>query len=307
MFREMRRARQQLSDSESFAILERGRYGTLALLGDDGYPYAVPLNYVLWDGWIYFHSAKQGHKIDAVCREPKASFCVVDSDELVPQEYTTYFRSVIVFGQVHIVTDDEEKRGAITELAKKYNPSDSEQHRNAAIDKEYSPLCMLRMEIEHISGKEAIELVRQRSRYNISLAESAEMLSSCLAVRTDVFVRERGVSADIERDEHDILGGMCEHFLISDNGVPVGAFRCMRKGEAAVLQRFCVLREYRGKGAGAAALRYMESYYRDKGMQRIELDSKAEAEGFYSRCGYVRISEPFEEAGIPHVKMVKVL
>lgn len=161
MFREMRRSRQQLSKSDSLAILERGKYGTLALLGDNGYPYAVPLNYVLWQGKLYFHSAKQGHKIDAVRNEPKASFCVVDSDELVPQEYTTYFRSVIVFGNISIVSDEAEKRSAIEALAKKFFPEDNEQHRNAAIDREYSPLCVLRMDIQHISGKQAIELVKR--------------------------------------------------------------------------------------------------------------------------------------------------
>lgn len=161
MFREMRRSRQQLSEKDSLAVLDRGKYGTLALLGDNGYPYAVPLNYVLWQGKLYFHSAKHGHKIDAVRNEPKASFCVVDSDELVPQEYTTYFRSVIVFGDVSIVSDGPEKRSAIEALAEKYFPEDSEQHRNAAIDREYAPLCMLRMDIRHISGKQAIELVKR--------------------------------------------------------------------------------------------------------------------------------------------------
>ena len=163
MFREMRRKKQLLSESDSTAILERGSYGVLSVLGDDGYPYGVPLNYIYEDGMLYFHCAKEGHKIDAIRREPKASFCVVDSDQLVAEEYTTYFRSVIAFGRVEIVEDAAEKRDIIIRLAKRFHPTDSEQHRDALIEREFPPLCILRMKIEHMSGKEAIELVRKRT------------------------------------------------------------------------------------------------------------------------------------------------
>ncbi len=164
MFREMRRKRQQLSQEECDRIISSGRYGVLALLGDDDYPYAVPLNYVFADGRLYFHSAKAGHKIDALTKHSKASFCIVDSDEIVPQEYTTYFRSVIVFGRVSIIEDVAKKRTAIERLADRYVPHGGEAARNAAIDREFAPLCMLEMEIDHISGKEAIELVNQRNK-----------------------------------------------------------------------------------------------------------------------------------------------
>ena len=74
----------------------------LALLGDNDYPYAVPISYVYDDGKVYFHSAKSGHKIDAIQRTAKASFCVIDEDLVVPEEYTTYFRSVIAFGRIRL-------------------------------------------------------------------------------------------------------------------------------------------------------------------------------------------------------------
>ena len=66
MFREMRRKKQQLADEECRSILERGKTGVLAVNGDDGYPYAVPVNYVFSNGKIYFHSALSGHKVDAI-------------------------------------------------------------------------------------------------------------------------------------------------------------------------------------------------------------------------------------------------
>lgn len=164
MFREMRRYRQKLSDEECVAILTRGSWGVLSLIGDDGYPYGVPLNYVYRDGRLYFHGAKEGHKLDAMRREPKASFCVVDSDELIPEEYTTYFRSVILFGRMNIVTDRERMRDIITVMAERFNPDDTAQHRNEAIEREFPPLCIMELEIEHMSGKEAIELVRSRRK-----------------------------------------------------------------------------------------------------------------------------------------------
>ena len=162
MFREMRRKRQVLSQEDSEKILYQGISGVLAVSGDDDYPYAVPLSYVYDGHKIYFHSAKSGHKLDSILKNPKASFCVIDKDQIIPEEYTTYFRSVIVFGIIRILQDDEEKREAIEKLAVKYAPDDTEENRKSAIEREWKPLCMLEMTPQHISGKEAIELVRQR-------------------------------------------------------------------------------------------------------------------------------------------------
>ncbi len=161
MFREMRRKRQSLSTEECVAILERMPNGTLALYGDDGYPYAVPVSYVYADGKIYFHSAMQGHKVDAVRRNGNVSFCVVEQDDVKPAEFTTYFRSVIVFGKARILTDEDEKRNALCLLADKY--SHGEAGMEAEIAKGFNKLLMVEITVEHITGKEAIELVRKRN------------------------------------------------------------------------------------------------------------------------------------------------
>ena len=158
MFRAMRRKRQQLSRAEAEAILERGTSGVLAVAGDDGYPYAVPLSYVYQDGKLWFHSAKSGHKLDAVRREEKASFCVIDQDQVVPEEYTTYFRSVIAFGRVRILEDAGEIQAAIDLLARRYAPGDSREHRQAVIRREAGAMYMLELTVEHLTGKEAKEL-----------------------------------------------------------------------------------------------------------------------------------------------------
>ena len=108
-FRQMRRKRQQLSEEESIGILQKATAGTLALLGDNDYPYAVPISYVYNNGNLYFHSALSGHKVDAICKCDKASFCVIEQNDVQPKKYTTFFRSVIAFGRIHIIEDEQEK------------------------------------------------------------------------------------------------------------------------------------------------------------------------------------------------------
>jgi hypothetical protein len=161
-FREMRRKRQQLSDEESYAILQNATSGTLALLGDGGYPYAVPISYVFSEGKLYFHSALSGHKVDAIRGCDRASFCVVAQDDVKPALYTTFFRSVIAFGRIHIVDDEAEKLAAARLLGNRYNP-----HQDEALQKELenglARMLVIRLDIEHLTGKESIELVGQRN------------------------------------------------------------------------------------------------------------------------------------------------
>ncbi|MCD8181096.1 MAG: pyridoxamine 5'-phosphate oxidase family protein [Firmicutes bacterium] len=156
MFREMRRKNQALSREECVDILNRATSGTLAVSGDDGYPYAVPLSFVYNDNKIIFHCAKKGHKIDAIRRSDKVSFCVIDADDVVPEEFTTYFRSVIVFGRARILENDE-IRAAINTLSEKYDFGDYDA-RKREIDKFFPALCMVEISVEHMTGKEAIEL-----------------------------------------------------------------------------------------------------------------------------------------------------
>ena len=133
----------------------------LAVSGDDGYPYAVPLSYIYDDGKIFFHCAATGHKLDAIKRCDKVSFCVIDQDEIVPEKYTTYFRSVIAFGRIRVLDDMEQKRSAIDVLAQRYR-SGHDDERKAEIDGSLSRMCMLEMTVEHMTGKEAIEIVRRK-------------------------------------------------------------------------------------------------------------------------------------------------
>ncbi|MBO7497908.1 MAG: NimIJ family nitroimidazole resistance protein [Bacteroidaceae bacterium] len=160
-FREMRRKRQQLSEAESIAILEKATSGILALLGDEGYPYAVPISFIYTDGKLYFHSALSGHKVDAIRQCDKASFCVIEQDDVQPEKYTTFYRSVIAFGRIHIIEEEQEKLETARLLGNRYNPNDEDRLRQE-LEKGLSRMLMIRFDIEHLTGKEAIELVKRK-------------------------------------------------------------------------------------------------------------------------------------------------
>ncbi|MFT3983128.1 MAG: pyridoxamine 5'-phosphate oxidase family protein [Lachnospiraceae bacterium] len=161
MFREMRRKKQLLSTEDTILIFKRGTSGVLAVSGDDGYPYAVPLSYVYTDSKFYFHCALSGHKIDAINKNDKVSFCVIDQDNIKPEKYTTYFRSAIAFGKARILEHEAEKREAFEKLAERYSP-DQKQGRLQEIDRLFNQVCIIELSVDHMTGKEAIELVQKK-------------------------------------------------------------------------------------------------------------------------------------------------
>jgi nitroimidazol reductase NimA-like FMN-containing flavoprotein (pyridoxamine 5'-phosphate oxidase superfamily) len=158
----MRRFRQQLPDAESIELLKKATSGTLALLGDEGYPYAVPISYVYSDGKLYFHSALEGHKVDAIRNCDKASFCIITQDDVHPEKYTTFFRSVIAFGRIHIIEDPVEKLEIARLLGNRYNPNQDEALQQE-INSGLSRMLAIRFDIEHLTGKESVELMKLHS------------------------------------------------------------------------------------------------------------------------------------------------
>ena len=162
MFREMRRGKQQLPLEESLQILKQGTLGILGVQGDDGYPYTVPINYVYIDGKIYFHGARAGHKLDAIRQCDKVSFSVIEKDDIVAEELTTYFRSVILFGRARVLDTEDEMFHAAEVLGLKYLADD--ERVTQEIKENWNTLCCVEITIEHITGKEAVELTRQRKQ-----------------------------------------------------------------------------------------------------------------------------------------------
>ena len=159
MFREMRRKMQALTAEETAEILKRNTSGVLSLNGDDGYPYGVPLSYVYLDSKLYFHCAGAGHKLDSILKDDKVSFCVIDQDQVVGEEYTTYFRSVIAFGRARVL-EGAEKLRPLVELCEKYYPGHLEQTRQEA-EHALKNVSIVEVTIEHMTGKTAMELVKK--------------------------------------------------------------------------------------------------------------------------------------------------
>jgi len=162
MFREMRRSRQLLSKEECLAVLDRCTSGVLAVHGDDGYPYAVPLSYAMHGGRICFHCASEGHKIDAIRANEKVSFCVIDRDDVISEKYTTAYRSVIAFGKAAILESPAEKRSVLMTLAEKYSGDQPQSRHDAEIAESFANVCIVAIEIDHLTGKQGLELMKQK-------------------------------------------------------------------------------------------------------------------------------------------------
>ncbi|MCI8349451.1 MAG: pyridoxamine 5'-phosphate oxidase family protein [Firmicutes bacterium] len=163
MFREMRRKKQQLPQSETVQIVNEATCAIVGVIGDEGYPYTFPISHVFDEAnnKLYFHSAKSGHKIDAIKANSKVSFSIVGRDDVAPTEYTTYFKSVHGFGSAYIVEDNEERAKAFTLLAEKF--CQEGMYRFDKIMTDEAPAAMVvAIDIEHMTGKEAIELTRMR-------------------------------------------------------------------------------------------------------------------------------------------------
>jgi uncharacterized protein len=151
MFREMRRMGNALPKEEAIGMLEKATNGVLSVAGDDGYPYGVPVSYVYQNNQIVFHCATEGHKLDAIIKNPKVSFCVVEQDLIVPIEFNTLYRSAIAFGTARILADAE-KQAYIEAIAKKYAPEYDKEAKDY-IKSDWTGFSVVVIDIEHLTGK----------------------------------------------------------------------------------------------------------------------------------------------------------
>lgn len=150
-FRPMRRYRQSLSDDECISILKNGYRGFLSVNGDNGYPYTIPMNFLYDNGHIYFHSAKTGHKVDAILRSEKASFTIIDNPVREEGDWWFHVKSVICFGKINIVEDENERITRLRSFGQKYFPEGYDigkelQHNGPNV-------LLLDFSVEHITGK----------------------------------------------------------------------------------------------------------------------------------------------------------
>ena len=155
MFRQMRRYKQELTEEECINILTKEPRGVLALLGDEDYPYAIPMSHAYSDGKIYFHGAKEGHKKDAVKKYPKASYCIVDKGIKNEDEWWYTFKSVIVFGKIRTINEKSEKIDKLRHLGNKFFPTPEETEKE--IKRLLDRTEVFELTIEHMSGKITVE------------------------------------------------------------------------------------------------------------------------------------------------------
>lgn len=151
MFKEIRREKKKMSEEETLKVLSEGEYGVLATMSTNGYPYTTPLSYVYINDSIYFHSALEGHKLENIAANNKVSFCVTTDIELLPEEFSTKYKSVIAFGQASEVVG-EEKNLALLAFISKYSPNyaiEGTKYIQAASNK----TIVIKIVIDHISGK----------------------------------------------------------------------------------------------------------------------------------------------------------
>ena len=153
MFRKMRLESNMTTNEESLEMLNEAKNGVLAVDGDNGYPYAVPVSFAYKNGKIYFHSTSENsHKIDSIKKNPKVSFCVITQDQIIPEAFNTLYRSVIIFGKARVLTDTKEVEQGIMTIVKKYAGDYLDQGR-AYMNAETGNFCVVEIEIEHMTGK----------------------------------------------------------------------------------------------------------------------------------------------------------
>ncbi len=153
MFRKMRRFKQQISDEKCIEVLKECKRGVLAVIGDEGYPYAIPMDhwYCEEDGHIYFHGAREGHKLDAILSCDKVCYCVYDEGHRKEGEWALNINSVVTFGRMHVVEDEDKKRNICTHLCRKF--TDDEEYLKKELDNAFARVNCYELVPEHITGK----------------------------------------------------------------------------------------------------------------------------------------------------------
>lgn len=149
--RQLRRKDRKASAEEVHEILSRGEYGILSTVDKDGQPYGVPISYVYRNEAIYIHSALKGHKLDNINANPKVSFSVVGKVQLLAQQFTTNYESVIAFGTATEIWGDE-KIDALFGLIEKYSPEFQEAGKEY-IQNDNKITQVIKISLDHISGK----------------------------------------------------------------------------------------------------------------------------------------------------------
>jgi len=152
MFKKMRYKDNELDKNSALAIIKKGSYGVLSTMGDDGYPYGVPVNYTYFNGCLYFHCTHEGHKVDNIQNSENVSFCVVTKSDVLASKFDTDYASAIVFGKAAKVTVDSEKEEVLLSVLNKYSSEFMKAGKNY-MKKFWDDTTVIKIKVEHITGK----------------------------------------------------------------------------------------------------------------------------------------------------------
>jgi len=154
MFREIRRKDRQASEETGIALLERAESGVLSVLGDDDYPYGVPVNFAYKDNCIYVHCFLSGHKVDSIKKHPKVCFTVTADEEVKKEQISTNYTSVVAFGKAELIPppDSETRAAAFAAIIAKYIPDD-EPTTTKYIEENKAKTNVIKINIEHMTCK----------------------------------------------------------------------------------------------------------------------------------------------------------
>lgn len=152
MFRKMRLSKKGLSQEQTLQVLEKAQYGVLSVLGDDGYPYGVPVQFVLQNEAIYIHCALQGHKLDAIAAESKVCFTAVSDMQILAADFNTAFHSAVAFGKAALIEDEQEILAALWKIFEKYTPDHLEAAKAYLADN-LAATAVIKITVEHLTGK----------------------------------------------------------------------------------------------------------------------------------------------------------
>ena len=157
--RPMHRQDRQLPQEEAWALLTQGTYGVLSVVGDEGWPYAVPMHYTVMDGQIYLHCAKTGYKLDAIARDDRVCFTVTLREELVQDHATSLYESVVVLGRAALVTDQATHQAALALRQPVEDPAQA-QRKTAQLNRAIQALGTV-----NLGALEEYQRVEERYRY----------------------------------------------------------------------------------------------------------------------------------------------
>lgn len=155
-FRKMRRFKQQLTEEECIELLSSEERGTLAMNGDDGYPYAIPMNfsYDKASNGLIMHSARAGYKLDAMHGDSKACFCLYTKGVSETGRTPRNAHSIVIFGKIRFIDDPDESIRLLRDFDSRFEDPDMvEKH----LKREGHLAQVFILEIEHMTGKRVIE------------------------------------------------------------------------------------------------------------------------------------------------------